>query len=440
MTFGAHEILQGDVLEVLRELPDNCFDGLLSDPPYGFSFMGKKWDYDVPSVEVWREAFRVLKPGAPLLSFGGARTFHRVAVGVEDAGFELRDCLTWLYAKGFPKSLNVGLAIDKAAGAEREVIGIDEDRLRRKPNGMQTPGATAYGYSKTQQETDARITAPATELAQQWDGYGTALKPAWEPIILARKPLEGTVASNVAKWGVGGLAIDACRIEASSRPLIQSGTKTAPAVDGWGGLGQGSRFSGTTDEGRWPANLCFDEEAAAQLDAAVGNRPSRKSVTRNGGGNQGGPVFANRESKARPDSGRNENGGPSRFFFCSKVSTKEREHGCGLLPHRSAGEATGGRQDGSAGLANPRAGAGRTGGAHNHHPTLKPIALTRWLASLIKPPTEDCTLLVPYSGAGSEIIGALQAGWPAVVGIEGEADYIEIANARIAAWGQKEAA
>jgi hypothetical protein len=205
-----HGIVNGDVLATLKELPDNEFDGLLCDPPYGFSFMGKAWDYDVPSVDVWREALRVLKPGAPLLAFGGARTFHRIATGIEDAGFELRDCLMWLYGKGFPKSQNIGLAIDKAAGATRAVVGVNskinvyEDGKNHKFY-VGREGNPAYG--------PAKITAPATPLAQQWDGYGTALKPAWEPIILARKPLIGTMAENVAAYGVGGLAIDACRIE-----------------------------------------------------------------------------------------------------------------------------------------------------------------------------------------------------------------------------------
>lgn len=362
---GEHAIAHGDVLAVLRELPSNEFDGLICDPPYGFSFMGKKWDYDVPSVDVWREALRVLKPGAPLLSFGGARTFHRVAVNIEDAGFEMRDVLSWMYGSGFPKSLNL-------------------------------PG-----------------------------GFGTALKPAWEPCMLARKPLDGTVANNVAKWGVGALAIDASRVGTeSTKRISNSGTN----ADGWG-MGKTFHVNGS-DAGRWPANVILDEEAGAALDAQTGDRPST-------------PYRENTASGAvlpmtkRTAGGYSDNGGPSRFFYCSKVSTKEREYGCDLLPMRSAGEVTGDREEGSAGLDSPRAGAGRSNGARNSHPTLKPLALARWLATLIKPPSPTATLLVPFSGAGSEIIGALEAGWPMVFGIEGEQEYIDIAHARIAAWRGK---
>jgi len=325
------KILHGDVIDSLKEAADNSFDACLCDPPYGLSFMGNKWDYDVPSTELWSEVFRVLKPGAPLIAFGGTRTYHRMVVRIEDAGFEIRDCLMWVHAQGFPKSLNVSKAIDDA------------------------------------------------DLSKQWDGYGTALKPAFEPAVLARKPLEGTVANNVAKWGCGALAIDACRI-------------------------------GT---GRWPANLMLDEVAAAAMDAQSGNRPSAT----NKGPTNGGAIFhgvRGKVSRQSPSQMRfangapyaGETGGASRFFYCTKVSKPEREAGC---------EALGDSE----------------GKARNHHPTLKPIALTRWLASLIKPPTGDATLLVPFSGAGSEMIGAMQAGWPSVVGIERDAEYVAIAKARI---------
>jgi len=433
VTFGAYGIAHADVLSALRELPDNSCDGLLCDPPYGFSFMGKKWDCDVPSVDVWREALRVLKPGAALLSFGGARTFHRIATGIEDAGFELRDCLCWLYAKGFPKSLNVGLAIDKAAGATRPVTG-SRVLTGNAAVSLKDKGGTYGVQVGSAGNVTVQTTGPATELAKQWDGYGTALKPGWEPIILARKPLDGTVANNVARWGVGALAIDACRIGSETMP--RSSSRGMPKISDNAAMTGGNyeRQIVGEAEGRWPGNVAMDEEAGAILDAEVGNRPSRPVVTRNGGGNAGGSVFANRKAgNARPDTGKHENGGPSRFFFSAKVSTKEREYGCDLLPQRSAGDVTG-REEDSAGLDSPRAGAGRTSGARNHHPTLKPIALAKWLAALIKPPTPNATLLVPYSGAGSEMIGALQAGWPVVFGIEGEEEYVQIAHARIKAW------
>lgn len=422
---GVHGIAHGDVLVTLRELPDNSFDALLCDPPYGFSFMGKAWDYDVPSVDVWREALRVLKPGAPLLSFGGSRTYHRIAIGIEDAGFELRDCLMWLYGKGFPKSQNIGLAIDKAAGATRQVVG---SRVLTGNAAMSTKekGGTFGVQVGSVGSKEVPVTAPSTELAQQWDGYGTALKPAWEPIILARKPLAGTMAENIAAHGVGGLAIDACRIGQSG------GTTKGNPPKGLSGFG--TSFTGMNGgceivdigAGRWPANLILDEEAGALLDASVApthSVPYRENVA-------DGAVLP---MKKRSAGGYADAGGPSRFFYSAKVSTTEREYGCDALPMKSAAEMTESAED-AARLESPRTGAGRTGGARNHHPTLKPISLTRWLATLIKPPTAGAQLLIPYSGAGSEMIGALQAGWPLVFGIEGDADYIRIAHARIAAW------
>lgn len=484
----------GEVVDVLRSHPADSFDALLCDPPYGFKFMGKSWDYEVPSVDLWRECLRVMKPGAPLVAFGGSRTYHRLACGIEDAGFELRDCLMWLYGKGFPKSQNIGLAIDKAAGAVREVVGTRKLGGTARIKGGQgnaTAGRAAEFYATHEVRDFIDVAAPSTALAKAWDGYGTALKPGHEPIVLARKPLAGTMVQNVRAFGVGGLAIDACRI----------GTE----IVGWGGDGRGPQ--GTWDEGacgiragearpvegRWPANLLLshtedcrvfgkkkkkkkpakwssprggiwrtDSNAKAELtgggeyegeryecspdcpirllDEQAGNRPSRPSVTRNGGG--GGMVpLAELSGIARPDSGYEDDGGPSRFFFCSKVSTAEREFGCELLPMRSAGEVTD-REDDSDGLESPRAGAGRTGGARNHHPTLKPIALIRWLARLIMPPCPG-TILVPFAGAGSEVIGCRRAGWPRVFGIERDRDgngrplgYEQVARARIARWEQ----
>jgi hypothetical protein len=437
MTFGEYAIAHDDVLTALRALPDASFDGALFDPPYGFKFMNKAWDYDVPSVEVFTELLRVLKPGAPLLSFGGARTFHRVACNIEDAGAELRDCLCWLYGKGFPKSQNVSLAIDKAAGATRKVVGTRKLTGNAAISTAEKGGTYGVQVGSVPAKT-VDVTAPATLLAQQWDGYGTALKPAWEPILLGRKQLDTTMAENISQYGCGPLAINACRIglEGGTRKPDDFVKAKSDNAYGDGLNSKGWLVPEPIDAGRWPANLLLDEDAAGILDAQVGTIKSRKSITRNGGGNQGGPVFDKRTSKAKPDGGYTDEGGPSRFFYCAKVSTREREFGCDALPKRSAGEATGGREEGSAGLSCPRAGAGRTSGARNHHPTLKPIALTRWLASLIKPPTEGATLLVPYSGAGSEMIGALQAGWPCVFGIEGDADYVEIAHARIAAWSK----
>ena len=214
------EIHNGDCLQVLRTLPDSSVDSCVTDPPYGLAFMGKKWDYDVPS-EVWQECLRVLKPGGHLLAFAGTRTQHRMAVRIEDAGFEIRDMIAWVYGSGFPKSLDVSKAIDKAAGAEREVVGSYQgaSNIGNKADGKMgyAPGTNYPAVDRT-----VDITAPATEAAKQWQGWGTALKPALEPITVARKPFPGTVAENVLQHGTGALNVDGCRVGTEERPLIES--------------------------------------------------------------------------------------------------------------------------------------------------------------------------------------------------------------------------
>lgn len=462
-----------EVLGALATMPDCSADGALSDVPYGLGsrqpvladliaylsgseldtkgdFMGAGWS--VPSVRVWRELHRVLKPGAHVLSFAGSRTGDLISLGMRAAGFEIRDTLQWIYASAMPHSSNVSKAIDKKDGAEREVIGIDENLLRRKPNGMNTPGATAYGWASTSSPTDARITAPATEDAKHWDGFGSNLKPCFEPIILARKPLDGTLVENVREWGVGALAIDACRLEyvdeadkaaaaaAQRACLDQNANRTA-----YGRYENGPEsipgFLAKQDLGRWPPNVLLDEAAAALLDAQSGDRPSGIAVMRNGGG---GRIFNGTNTQGpRPDAGYSDSGGASRFLFVAKASRWERELGCEGLPIRSAGE-TVGRKEGSAGIQNGRAGAGRTANVRNYGPCVKPIALDRWLASLIlPPPRRDGTprrLIVPYAGTGSEMMGALLAGWDLVEGIEREPrpnvadapDFISILRARVA--------
>jgi hypothetical protein len=212
-TVTSHTLHLGDCLEVLRTMPECSVDAVVTDPPYGLAFMGKKWDYDVPSVEVWAECLRVLKPGGHLLAFAGTRTQHRMAVRIEDAGFEIRDMIAWVYGSGFPKSLDVSKAIDKAAGAEREVVGFDPTcRLAMNQN-MNDDGWQRIG------QQGAAITAPATPEAQQWAGWGTAIKPSFEPVTVARKPLGGrTVAANVLEFGTGAINVDACRIKPSIAP------------------------------------------------------------------------------------------------------------------------------------------------------------------------------------------------------------------------------
>ena len=223
----------GNCLDVMKEMGDNSVDSIVADGPYGISFMGKKWDYDVPSVEIWKEALRVLKPGGYLLSFAGSRTYHRMAVNIEDAGFEIRDQIQWLYGSGFPKSFGVGKAIDRAAGVEREVIGrVENTGVGSIAVENVKQGAQQRTKESLDDYTGWDITKPATSEAAEWEGWGTALKPAHEPIVMARKPLIGTVVKNVLEHGTGAINIDDCR----------------------------------TENGRFPANIILDEEAGAMLD------------------------------------------------------------------------------------------------------------------------------------------------------------------------------
>jgi DNA modification methylase len=246
----------GDCREVLATLPDGSVDAVVSDPPYGLSFMGKRWDYDVPSVEVWQQCLRVLKPGGHLLAFAGTRTQHRMACRIEDAGFEIRDMIAWVYGSGFPKSLDVSKAIDKAAGAEREVVGsytVGGTAAKGKHKGRAAASADDGSAMGCIKELD--ITVPATEAAKQWQGWHTSLKPALEPVTLARKPLEGTVAANVLQYGTGAINVDGCRVEGEPRPLLEH---TGRSGNVYGDGLEGSRAIGMTTAGRWPANLIHD--------------------------------------------------------------------------------------------------------------------------------------------------------------------------------------
>jgi len=317
----------GDVAEVLPTLEPESFDACLCDPPYGLKFMGKAWDHGVPGAEVWREVLRVLKPGAHLLAFGGTRTFHRLTCAIEDAGWEIRDCLMWLYGSGFPKSLGVSKALDKAAGVERE-------RIRGVRSGV--VGSTFAQDAWSKEFKDSVLSSePITEGARAWVGWGTALKPAWEPIVLAMKPLAGTFAQNALAHGVAGLNIDGCRIGIEARVNLPMG---APE-NSYGGYGTTATATATT--GRWPANVVLDEETAAMLDEQGGFSEQRPQVIRRGPRakdhkygefpNQAGTLF-----EVQGDSG-----GASRFFYCAKASRSEREAGLTSEPEKGGGHRVG---------------------------------------------------------------------------------------------------
>jgi hypothetical protein len=414
------ELLHGDCLERLKELPDNSVDACVTDPPYGLSFMGKAWDYHVPTVDVWREVLRVLKPGGHLLAFAGTRTQHRMAVQIEDAGFEIRDMIAWVYGSGFPKSLDVSKAIDKLDASEaqqarryrftewvraagltakqideatgtnmgghyttaasqpaimtlehldsvRHLIGEvpewvereceirsveSENFKRREVVGPTRRGAQAESTGRYGAWGDGITpTSPATPAAQQWQGWGTALKPALEPITVARKPLVATVAGNVELFGTGAINVDGCRVAANdgyTENAVTQGVSTARTS--YDPRQERSTFN-PSPAGRWPANLIHDgsDEPCSLL------------------------------------------GDAARFFYCAKASKADRGQG-------------------------------------NNHPTVKPTELMRYLCRLVTPP--GGVVLDPFMGSGSTGKAAVLEGFK-FIGIEREAEYLEIARGRI---------
>lgn len=465
---GVCRVLCGDALEVLATLPDCSIDAIVTDPPYGLEFMDKKWDsfggegrfaavgigarerpwpthgglatfgaanpsckqcggrlrgrkrcmcmepewyvngkrieagaaksgamlsYTAWCAEWGTQVLRVLKPGGHLVAFGGTRTHHRLMCALEGAGFEIRDTLMWLYASGFPKSLNVGKALDKMAGAEREVLAPSPFASRRPHPRL--PGSSIFNDdSHVEPAGGIPFSTPATDAAQQWNGWGTALKPAWEIIVLARKPLsESTVAANVLKWGTGALNIDACRIEGESwgsRPAIRLTSRGKPG----GGFGQTSwetipgQTNNDSGKGRWPANVVHDasEEVVGLFPESATEYIEKPSDCNN----EGITSFQSMRGN-RPARGYDGVGSAARFFYAAKVSPSER-------------------------------------GENNTHPTVKPLALMRWLVRLVTHP--GGLVLDPFLGSGTTALACRNEGMRCI-GIEREPEYYAMACRRI---------
>jgi site-specific DNA-methyltransferase (adenine-specific) len=425
-----YQILHGNNLDILPTLADNSIDSIVTDPPYELGFMGKKWDSSgiAYSVELWQQCLRVLKPGGHLLSFGGTRTYHRVAVAIEDAGFELRDSIAWLYGSGFPKSLNVSKAIDKAAGAEREVIGKRTDGHRGGGNG--TFDDDAYEWQKS-----FDITAPSTPEAQQWQGWGTALKPAFEPVIVARKPIEGTVANNVLKWGTGGLNIDGSRIGTTDKLSGGGSNGKVSANGGWDRPWRtdpkavnnfAERRKENTEKaealGRWPANIILDPYTAELLDEQSGTSKSPSTYKRNADG-FGQTSYGLGEAAGKESLNYGDSGGASRFFYVAKASKRDRNEGLDDLDAQRHSDRE--LADGVGG-DNPR---NRTNQAkQNFHPTVKPTSLMEYLIKLVTPP--QGTVLDPFTGSGSTGKAAILQGFD-FIGIEMTEEYLPIIEGRL---------
>jgi len=409
---GKVTLYAGDCREAMAEMPENSVDAIVTDPPYGLEFMGKEWDKLLvrerdaayPScrhahgpnaylagmkAQEWHltwavAALRVLKPGGHALVFGGTRTFHRLTCALEDAGFEIRDCLSWNYGSGFPKSLDVSKAIDRAAGAERtEYVIADryhDGHLRQE----QESGSANISFG-----CDAngnRLSLPATEAARQWAGWGTALKPAWEPIILARKPLSGTVAANVQEWGTGAINIDGCRIGIEAADDIHAkNPHTLGTIGAKGIYGGGEPTLYAVPAGRWPANLLLDEEAGAMLDAQSGESASKatfRGLLQSGRHGGLGDLGANLKEMTNTVRGHGDSGDASRFFYCAKASSAERNG--------------------------------------SKHPTVKPLDLIRYLCRLVTPP--NGLILDPFAGSGTTLEAAHLEGFRCV-GIEQSDEY-----------------
>jgi len=433
LIIGQAVIYAGNNLDILPELQSNSVDSIVCDPPYELGFMGKSWDNSgiAYSVALWQQCLRVLKPGGHLLAFGGTRTWHRLAVAIEDAGFEIRDNIAWLYGSGFPKSHNISKAIDKAAGAEREVI-TDPQKVDKYPNGNggnhNRSKNGIYGEAESVLGRPLTTTLPATDEAKAWEGWGTALKPAHEPIVVARKPVIGTIAENVLKYGTGALNIDASRI----------GTETG----GWNGLtadrtnsewdNSGFKNVGiaTQSQGRWPANIILDEYTAELLDEQSGISKST------GGTNPIKTSQFNLGSETRKlAGGKGDVGGASRFFYVAKASKRDRNEGLENIE----GKEISAKGNGLARTCNT-CGASTLDGCdcsdrtfsnpvrQNFHPTVKPTSLMQYLIRLVTP--ENGTVLDPFCGSGSTGKAAILEG-KRFIGIELTAEYLPIIEGRL---------
>ena len=431
-----HVIIHGDMRCELALMPANSVDAIVCDPPYEIAFMGRGWDRSGIAFDpdTWKACLRVLKPGGHLVAFGAARTMHRITCAIEDAGFEIRDTLQWVFGSGFPKSLDVGKAIDKSAGAEREVVGMGAARCAYLERGE--PCACRFNDADGRSSNGTRhsmSTAPATEAARTWHGYGTALKPAHEPITLARKPLDGTVAANVAKWGTGGIDVDGCRVGDSGGTRNMDTSKPGNNAIAYGsGLNGNTNINRDIGAGRWPPNLLLGDGAADVIDGMSGVSASKASVMHVSGAGSVARGKMRPMTFAKPS----RDGGASEFFptffYTPKASRREREAGlaeAGIEPMTRA-DVTG-RDEGSAGLT-ARAGTRQHGEVRNTHPTVKPIAIMQWLVRLVSPPRSlDPVILDPFAGSGSTGVACVREG-VRFVGVELDERHAAIARARIA--------
>ena len=401
-------LYNGDCLKLLKLLPDNSIDNMVTDPPYGINFMGKKWDYDVPSVDVWKECLRVLKPGAHILVFAGTRTQHKMATNIENAGFILKDTIMWLYGSGFPAgNKDISKDIDKVKGKKRKIIGKRKHPTLKDSSKINRQNSTQYHASNPTKD-EWELTAPVTKEAKLWEGWGTQLKPAYEPIILAMKPNEGTFANNALKYGVAGINIDGCRVGDEKRTYTGSGAQPNKINNhGKGDTGIGYADGSGKDKlynvtGRWPSNIILDEEAGLLLDQQVGENKSC-------------------------------------FFYCAKPSKKEKNLGCEglekIIGHNKFDKCKkcgkyifqNPTRKSACKCKNPIRQPNKIKG--NFHPTVKPLKLIEYLCALVKTPAGGISL-DPYAGSGTTGVAwkNIKIQW---ILIEQEKDFCNISAERI---------
>lgn len=455
---GDCTLYHGDNRDVLRQLPDNSISSVVTDPPYALvsivkrfgganaapakgndaymrasaGFMGRTWDTGEVafSEEFWREVLRVLKPGGHVAAFGASRGYHRMACAIEDAGFEIRDSLMWIYGTGFPKSHDVSKGIDKAAGAEREVVG-------RRPDWVASASwRETEGRSDRLPDSSLDITVPATDTARQWQGWGTALKPAFEPIVLARKPLsESTVAANVLRWGTGALNIDGCRVPTGGEDIGARNNNVSLGSASGGIYGSAGGFvSRPNDAGRWPANVVHDgsdevvgafPQSNGQL-APLSTKPGSKTSNVYGKMNRDSDIakiaaiaaeFLDMDISATLVNGRDGEASAERRY------TDKGGTNFAMKPGARRGDS------GSAARFFYSAKASKADRAGSKHPTVKPVALMEWLATLITPP--GGTVLDPFAGSGTTGAAAVRKGFKAIL-CEREDEYVEDIKRRMA--------
>ena len=416
-----YKIYNGSMLDMLEVIEQNSIDSIVCDPPYELGFMGKKWDSSGIAFQpkTWEKCLKVLKPGGYLLAFGGSRTFHRIAVAIEDAGFEIRDTIMWLYGSGFPKSHDISKAIDKKLGARRKVVGSKMSGIaNRSEKSRHTIGAS--------KAVKVDITLPSSDLAKQWQGWGTALKPAYEPIIVARKPFKSSVAENIMKYGVGGINIDECRVgnEEFKQGYLEIKSK---------GIYGDMVILPKQYTGRFPANVIHDgsEEVISGFPNTSNSGPNLSDKNAEKG------IYSRLNAERLEYKGNvyDDFGSASRYFYCAKASKKDRDEGLEMFDSKYTASAEF-RPNHMEKALNGESGNpyGRWQPRKNIHPTVKPAELLQYLVRLVSP--KGATILDPFMGSGSTGKAAMfenrerDANYK-FIGIDLEKEYCEIAEARI---------